>query len=193
MNIEIRKLTTDLLDDWLYFFDNTACSADNEWSGCYCMAPHWNAQLQSEKAWEYSETGAKRNRKYAEEYIKKGILQGYLAYCDGKVTGWCNANDKQAYESIFFKLPWETSEKNKKIKAIACFFTAPDLRGRGIAAKLLEKICQDAKAEGYAYIEAYPFLHDNNKAFTGPIAMYEKAGFTRHAADDIAIIYRKYL
>ncbi len=35
------------------------------------------------------------------------------------------------YDSIFFKLPWEESEKDKRIKAIACFFVAPDLRGEG--------------------------------------------------------------
>ena len=37
MNIEIKKLTADLLDDWLYFFDNTAFSDNDNWAGCYCM------------------------------------------------------------------------------------------------------------------------------------------------------------
>ncbi len=139
MDIEIKKLTSDLLEEWLWFFDTTTCSGDNEWAGCYCMAPQWSTTLQNEKAWEYTPTGAVRNRKCAEEHIKQGIMQGYLAYLDGRVVGWCNVNDKQAYDSIFFKLPWEESEKVKRIKAIACFFVAPDLRDKGIAARLLEK------------------------------------------------------
>ncbi|MDR1703056.1 MAG: GNAT family N-acetyltransferase [Sporomusaceae bacterium] len=194
MDIEIRKLTVDLLEDWLYFFDTAACSDDNEWAGCYCLAPHWSAARQNETEWEYSEAGAARNRKFAAEYIQKGILQGYLAYCDGKAVGWCNANDKQAYDSIFFNLPWENSEKSKKIKAIACFFIASAWRGKGIATRLLEKVCLDAAADGYEYLEAYPFINDINKAFTGPISLYEKNGFKVHDnTNDLAIIFRKYI
>ncbi len=193
MDIEVRKLTPELLEDWLCFFDNTTCSGDNEWAGCYCMAPHWSAAMQSEHEWEYSPSGAARQRGCAVEYIKKGVLQGYVACHDGKVVGWCNANDKQVYDSIFFRLPWEDSEKGKMIKAIACFFVAPGLRGAGVATRLLEKVCSDAADEGYEYVEAYPFIHDENKAFTGPVAMYEKSGFTVHGADDLCIFYRKYL
>jgi GNAT superfamily N-acetyltransferase len=193
MNIEIKKLTPDLLQDWLYFFDNSAACAGNEWAGCYCMAPHWSAALENEAKWEYSPSGAAQRRKRAAEYIKNGAMRGYLAYVDGKAAGWCNANDKRAYDSIFYRLPRQNSEKDKKIKAIACFFTAPDLRGKGIAAKLLEKLCADAAAEGCAYVEAYPFIQNKNKACTGPISMYEKAGFALQDANDIALIYRKYL
>ncbi len=194
MDIEIRKLCVDLLADWLDFFDRTVACDSNEWAGCYCMAPHWSAALQGENEWEYSAAGAARNRRYAEEYIRKGILQGYLAYRGGKTVGWCNANDKQQYDSIFFLLPWEDAEKAKKIKAIACYFIAPDARGTGAATALLEKVCADAAVDGYEYVEAYPFVHDANQAFTGPLAMYEKNGFAVHdAAGDIAVVFRKYL
>ncbi len=193
MNIEVRKLTADLLGDWLTFFDHTVSCDDNEWAGCYCMSPHWSTELHSEKEWEYSEAGAVRNRRYAEEYIKKGIMQGYLAYSEGKAVGWCNVNDKNIYDSIFFKLPWTESEKGKKIKAIACFFIAPDFRGKGVATRILETLCTDAANEGYEYVEAYPFIHDDYEALTGPVAMYEKNGFTAlDEENELAIIFRKY-
>jgi len=194
MNIEIRKLSADLLDDWLYFFDNAAFSDNEEWSGCYCMFHHWNAALQSEREWDCSESGAAHNRKYAERYIKEGIMQGYLAYYDGKVAGWCNVNDKQAYDGIVVNLPWEDSEKSKKIKSIVCFCIDPDSRGKGIASRLLERLCSDAVDGGYEYVEAYPFNHDTNNAYTGPISMYEKNGFKAcSSVDDFIIVYRKYL
>lgn len=194
MNIEIRKLTADLIEDWLWFFDNTACTGENEWAGCYCMAPHWSSALQSEKAWEYTPEGAVHHRKCAVAHINKGILQGWLAYADGKVVGWCNANDKRNYDSIFFLLPWEDGEKEKKVKAIACFFVDPALRGEGVATRLLDAVCADAAAEGYDYVEAYPFINDANKAYTGPAAMYENSGFSAHDGEcGPCTVYRKYL
>ncbi|MGB2578803.1 GNAT superfamily N-acetyltransferase [Elusimicrobium simillimum] len=194
MNIEIKKLSADLLDDWLYFFDNTAFHGNNEWTGCYCMASHWGAELQNEKEWEYSADGAKRNRNLSQEFIKKGIMQGYLAYYEGKVIGWCNVNDKQVYDSVFFTLPWEESEKGKKIKSITCFCITPAMQGKGIATRILEKVCADAAADGYDYVEAYPFVHDKNKAYTGPTAMYEKNGFTLcDNTNGFVVVYRKYL
>ena len=41
------------------------------------------------------------------------------------------------------------------------------------------KKIDDAKAEGYKYVEAYPVKDGENieMAFTGPLRLYEKAGF----------------
>ena len=193
MNIEVRKLSVDLLDDWLYFFDNIAFSDNNEWAGCYCMCYHWNEALDNKKGWGCSKSDAAYNRKYAVKFIKKGTMQGYLAYYDGKVAGWCNANDKQVYDSVNFNLPWEDSEKGKKIKSVTCFCIAPDLRGKGIASRLLEKVCSDAADDGYEYIEAYPFSDNGNNAYHGPISMYEKNGFTARGNINGCIVFRKTL
>ncbi|MCL2775103.1 MAG: GNAT family N-acetyltransferase [Oscillospiraceae bacterium] len=142
MNIEIKKLSADLLDDWLCFFDNTAFSDNDDWAGCYCMCCHWNDELASKRAWDCSKSNAAHNRKCAVNFIKNGIMQGYLAYYDGKAAGWCNVNDKQAYDSVNLDFNWEDSEKGKRIKSIVCFCIAPDLRGRGIASQLFEKVAQ---------------------------------------------------
>ena len=66
-----------------------------------------------------------------------------------------------------------------QVKAIVCFEIAPDYRGKGIASMLLERVCEDAKAEGFKYVEAYPVKDGGymGMAFTGPMHMYEKAGF----------------
>ena len=120
-------------------------------------------------------------------------MQGYLAYYDGKVTGWCNANEKQIYDSVNFNLPWENPEKNKKIKSIVCFCISPDLRGRGIASQLLEQVCADAAADGYEYVEAYPFDNDANHNYHGSKSMYDKNGFTDFGKENGYTIVRKYL
>ncbi|MGI5898739.1 MAG: hypothetical protein ACOX8S_02325 [Christensenellales bacterium] len=84
MKIEIKKLTIDLLDDWLSFFDNEAFSDDDDWPGCYCMHFHWNAGLDSRNNWGasldqvYRKTGKADNRGRAIRLIKNGTMQGYL-------------------------------------------------------------------------------------------------------------------
>lgn len=191
MNIKIKKLSSELINDWLYYFDNTAFSDNGEWKGCYCMCYHWNEELQKKKSWNCSESDAQYNRECAINYISKGLMQGYLAYYDKNVIGWCNTNDKSAYDNVNFALPMEESEKSKKVKSIVCFCIAPEYRDKGVATELLERICSDAKNEGYDYVESYPFIHDANKSYHGPQSMYEKNGFIEHKKINGCTIFRK--
>ena len=183
VNIEIKKLTAELLDDWLGYFDNDVFSDEDEWPGCYCMHFHWNEGLDSRHDWNqtleqvYKNTGKADNRGRAIRLIKNGTMQGYLAYHAGKVVGWCNANDKNKYKTVLNSF-FDNTE-NRKVKSIVCFCTAHDMRRKGIATKLLEKVCADAVEEGYEYIEAYPYNHVQEIDFTGSLAMYEKMGFVR--------------
>jgi ribosomal protein S18 acetylase RimI-like enzyme len=57
---------------------------------------------------------------------------------------------------------------------------APDMKRKGIAARLLARVCGDAADEGFDFVEAYPnkeFINEFH-AFMGPRSMYEKFGFT---------------
>lgn len=193
MDIVIKRLTPDLLDDWLYFFDNDAFCDGGEWSGCYCMCYHWTKELQKKKSWDCLAKDAPYNRKCAIECIKGGTMQGYLAYLDGKVVGWCNANSKQAYKNVNFDLSADKALKEKKIKAVVCFCIAPACRGKGIASQLLNRVCEDADNEAFDYIEAYPFKNDIYNAYHGPRAMYEKQGFEVFGKVDECVVLRKML
>lgn len=183
-SIEIKKLATELLEDWLSYFDNGAFSDDDEWPGCYCMHFHWNEGLDKRNDWNetleqvYRKTGKADNRSRAIRLIKKGTMQGYLAYCEGKVVGWCNANDKKNYNTVLNSFFYNT-KINRKIKSIVCFCIRPNMRRMGIATRLLDKIVLDAKEEGYDCIEVYPYSHRHDNDFHGSLAMYEKMGFTR--------------
>lgn len=193
MNLEIKKLSVDLLEDWLYFFDNIAFTDNDEWAGCYCMCYHWNKSLNRKKEWDCSKADASYNRKCAIDFIRKGKMQGYLAYNNGKVVGWCNANDKKAYDNVNFDLPAEDSGKNRKVKSIVCFCISPEVRGNGIASQLLKKVCDEAASDGYDYVEAYPFHHDSNNAYHGPQSMYEKMGFQSCGSVNDCTVFRKIL
>ena len=184
MNLEIRKLTTDLLGDWLNFFDNHAFSDTDSWPCCYCMHFHWDAELESNSDWNaslkqvYRETGVADNRERAINLIKNGTMQGYLAYSSGEVVGWCNANDKRKYNTVrdsFF----DDTHQDRKVKSVVCFVISPKARGQGVATKLLEEVCAHAAEDGYECIEAYPLCHKRYGAvtFKGSVSMFEKLGF----------------
>lgn len=189
MELEIRALTPELLGDYLEFFDQVAFADHPEWSQCYCMHFHWQSQWDDEPP--------KNNRDRAIEHVKGGLLKGYLAYADGKVAGWCNANDKKNYAALKCNVKpeiWEANE-DEKVKSVVCFLVAPDLRGKGVATKLLEHACADAKVDGYDFIEGYPPFGDCGMyaAHHGTVALFEKFGFAVYKQSGNCCIMRKYL
>ena len=70
-------------------------------------------------------------------------------------------------------------EADDKTLAVVCFVIAPEHRREGLATLLLQRICEDARDNGFAAVEAYPYLGDLSCAehYHGPLAMYLKAGF----------------
>ena len=137
-------------------------------------------------------------RDLAIKFIQDGTLQGYLAFLDGSVVGWCNANDKANFDGFSKeKRPeiWENVDCAEKVKSIVCYNIAPDMRRKGIASQLLERVCADAAAEGYTYVEAYPGTGKSeiHRNYHGPYELYEKCGFSLYKDLESEAIVRKYL
>lgn len=189
MNLIIRPLSPELLGDYLYFFDNVAFSDHPDWAQCYCMAFHWQREWDDEPGHGF--------RARAVGLVNSGVAQGYLAYSAGKVVGWCNANDKSSYAALGNNVnPGLLSDgAGAKIKSVVCFLVAPAVRGKGIAATLLERVCADASADGYDFIEGYPMPGgwDMYAAHHGTVALFEKCGFAVHKRIDNDCVVRKYL
>lgn len=197
MNIEIKKLSPELADDYISYFDHLDFSHKPEWGGCYCVWYHWNDKLELESKDYKAAGGTCFNREVALRLIQKGMLQGYLAYSDGKVAGWCNCNNKASYDALKReKNPelWDETDDRKKIKSIVCYTIAPAMRRQGVATQLLAKVCEDAKAEGYDFVEAYPETGEvSAQSYHGPYSIYEKNGFELHKdLGDMAVV-RKYI
>ena len=188
MNIEIRKLTPDLPDDYMYFFDNVACI--DCYCACYCSDDQTGMDFDKQEV----------RREHAAAYISNGKIKGYLAYCDGKPVGWCNVNSKTdcllcAGWKMMLSAVSTNKSANEKVKSIFCFTIAPDMRRSGIAAQLLERICNDAAKDDFDFVEAYP-----NKEFIdtfydhmGPVGLYKKHGFVLHEEIGEKIVMRKCL
>jgi hypothetical protein len=44
--IDLVKLSSKNIDDYVYFFDKVAFSKDPDWAGCFCVWYHWDDILE---------------------------------------------------------------------------------------------------------------------------------------------------
>lgn len=210
MNLIIKPLTQSTIADFFDFFDNRAFSDGSPYAPCYCNCFHLTPnQVNVDISERAAALGGRFEglkmalRESAESLIKNGTLHGYLAYDNGLAIGWCNANDQQNYIRVGSFNPGEaqegdyyiTSEEKGRIKSLVCFEIAPDYRGKGIAKTLLQRVCKDAKIEGFEAIEVYPQFTDSYSSldFSGPIEMYRNAGFEEFKRHGKTIVMRKKL
>lgn len=193
MNITIKKLSPALVEDYLHFFDCTPHSTTKAEHRCYCVC--WAADPYEGRDFSTAE----KRRALAAAYVQNGSLQGYLAYCGEQVVGWCNANTKaNCYESLSWTMFMQAIEKedpSKKVKSVFCFTIAPEMRGKGIATQLLHRVCEDAKADGFAYVEGYPSIEPKQMEddFAGTVGMFTKAGFAQAYPFGNKMVMRKAL
>lgn len=195
MNIEIHRLKPDLTDDYLHFFDTTPHSDKIEDHKCYCVC--WCNDDYEGKDF----SSVTKRRHYAIKYIKDNNIQGYLAYYDGKVVGWCNANTKSdclkccSWRMFMSSIPKEELSCGIKVKSIFCYAIASEMKRKGIAKMFLERVCQDAAKDGFDFVEAYPnkiFINEEDD-FMGPAELYRKNGFTVYCEIEKKLVMRKQL
>lgn len=182
MNVEIIRLTPKLAQHFFNFFDSVAFSDNPDWADCYCCFYNFCDE-------EWNERTGAMNRSYAEQAIAHGEMNGYLAFIDGQPIGWINADKKGAYARLEpFKEPNDT-----KVFSIVCFTIAPGYRRQGFATKLLEAAVENAKTEGYEYIEAYPEKNASTDAhnYHGPVELYRKSGFEIALENENSWVVRK--
>ena len=207
---QIRRLTPERTADYFDFFDHRAFADGSPYYPCYCNAFNMTKdriQLElfdraqamggGDEAWK------RALRESAARMVANGEVQGYLAYDGDLAVGWCNANDRLSYARVGeFDLadvpedaPGGDLPNRGEIKSVVCFEIAPEYRGKGLATRLLEQVCADARAEGYRYVEGYPMKDESDPglAFPGPRRLYEKVGFHIAGRRGNALVMQKEL
>ena len=200
MNIKVRKLISELAEDYVNFFDVTPHSERPDDNECKCYCVWWCKEDHDVNNIDYLLSPELR-RTYAIEKIKSNSIQGYLAYSGDEVVGWCNANTKSdclkcyCWRRFMETVQIAEVEEVHQVKSIFCFLVAPALRGKGIARLLLERVCQDAKQDGYGVIEAYPQKGFISEAidFMGPAELFKQSGFDLWYETDDKYVMRKRL
>jgi GNAT superfamily N-acetyltransferase len=170
MDISIKPLTPELLNDFLSFFDNMVFTENPDWSKCYCYSFHFTGP---DDLWNKDE-----NRSSVIKLINEKKMTGYLAYSDGYPVGWCNANNRLNFQRLlkYYNL---VDNPQDKVCSIVCFLIQPEFRRKGIARKIIKKISLDCLAQDYNYIEAYPGKGalSCEGHYKGPLKLYEELGF----------------
>lgn len=193
MKIEIRRLTPDLAEAYVHFFDVTPHDVNIDEQKCYCVT--WRSDdsyAPGEPHW-FPTREERRNR--AKEFIRSGSIQGYLAYCGDKIVGWCSANADCQLGVDYLRSYWPIEEYRGdiKVKSVFCFMIAPEMQRKGIATQLLERVCKDAANEGFDFVEAYVKKEFTDHDFRGPLEMYERCGFFKCAERGDKVVMRKAL
>lgn len=189
MDIIIKPLSPELLDDFLYYFDKVAFLDNPEWSGCYCHFYHFNGSIEK---WTKQTKG--QNRQATIELINAGGMNGFLAYLDDKPIGWCNINSRSNFAKELYK--YDSSEaQTKKIAGIVCFLIAHTHRKKGIARELLKYAIEAYKNKEYDIIESYPRKGELSEAhsYRGPVSLYKSEGFEIYKDFKDYYVMRKYL
>ena len=190
--IIIKKLTSELKNDYLDFFDNRAFTDNNPNGPCYCTSPNQDKKTIKQMVSEFKENGVKETlRKHAVKMLENEEINGYLAYDNNISIGWCNASDMDSYKG--FVPDFAKENKCGKTISIVCFEIAKEYRGRGIALSFIDRVCKDAKENGYIAVEGYAKIlnHKDEYDFTGPMHLYEKAGFKKVLEQNGIAIMRK--
>ena len=172
MALTIKKLSKELLDDYLHFFDDIAFCDNPSWSKCYCSFFYYEDDEVLDNITK-EETRACVVRR-----INSGKHNGFMAFIDGEPVGWINAGRKENYDRVMANKDIDYT-KGKKVGAIVCFVVDRHHRGKGIATALLRQACIDFQNNGYDLVEAYPRKSPENEAenYHGPLNMYLNNGF----------------
>ena len=181
MDITVCKLTKNMANDYIDYFDNRAFSDGNIQKGCYCVWHHWTEKHEQERNLMPENERPFRKRDYAKELIERGILNGFVAIHEDKIVGFCNADLKDNY----FRLSkentpnsWIGAREGDKIFSIVCFTVEPDMRRKGIAKAMLDCACRYAKESGYDFVEGYPSQGNFSVSDCGgSVEMYTNQGF----------------
>jgi GNAT superfamily N-acetyltransferase len=173
MNITIKQLSENLLNDYLYFFDNIAFVDNREWDGCYCMFYHHDNDVK-----DWLSRSKEDNRTMAINMIKDHKLNGFLAYNNETPIAWCNANDKKSF-SFNKNLNKVYGDFDDSIVSIVCFLVSHQYRRCGISTQLLQAVINYYQKTGKKHLEAYPFKNTikDSENYHGPSSLYIKNGF----------------
>ncbi len=188
MQLHIKPLTPETVEDFFTFFDRIAFADHPEWGcGCYCCMFH----APDTQAW--AENSPQRNAELAREMILAGQMHGLLAYDGATPVGWCHCDLLKNLPIVRQYYP--VASADDETGAIVCFTVAQGYRGKGVATSLLAAALDALRAQGAPLAEAYPLLNvtGDEQHYHGPLALYQKLGFALAREHDGLALVQKVL
>jgi GNAT superfamily N-acetyltransferase len=110
---------------------------------------------------------------------------GLVAYLDGVPAGWCGVGPRSEFHRLTHSRTIQQLD-DVAVWSVVCLVVSPGLRGKGIAAAMLDHAVDFARDNGATVLEGYPIDSAGGRvngafAFPGSTNLFERAGFTRMA------------
>ena len=187
MDIAIRPLGPGMAGEFFRYFEECAFPQGDPRSNCYCLESRLPDEQRLQEPFE--------RRAAAKALIDSGRMTGYLLYHGERPVGWCNAGDKAGYPPVCENPELFTVKPRPGlIKIIYCLDIAEDWQGRGLAGLAMSRFLTDARAQGFAYAEGYPFANQRYPwQYPGPVRLYEAFGFSFLREGSLSRVYQKEL
>ncbi len=180
-DFEFQPLTSDRWPDLVKLFEHHGNPGY-----CWCMT--WRATSA-----EYKQLDSTGRKRVLHNLVKTRVPIGILAYHEGEPVGWCSIAPRETYARL------EKSTTLKRIDdqpvwSVVCFFVRRDMRGQGLALRLLQAAVEYAASQGARIVEGYPVEPGHSYQFMGSPAIFKAAGFREAArADNDRPIVRRIL
>lgn len=133
---------------------------------CWCMV--WRAGAKTTK-------GADR-KAAMRQLVSRDVPVGLLCYSEGEPVAWCSIAPRPTYRELGGLS--DVGNRPEHVWSLVCLFIRRELRGQGLASKIIEAAVQHAKKRGATVVEAYPVDPDSpSYRFMGYVQMFKDAGF----------------
>ena len=151
--------------------------------------------------WDAGAEAGPAHRVAKAERIRTGKAHGLLAYTDGRVVGWCNAQRRSDYPNLR-RYSVVVDNPSEPVGSIMCFLVAPTHRGQKVCTALLNAACDMFRSEGLTVAEGYPTTNPPKRSwetpwaeenYKGPLSVYLNNGFKIHRQLERFAIVRKQL
>jgi GNAT superfamily N-acetyltransferase len=171
-NLAFHPLTKARLPDLAALFDEGGDAKT-------CQCAFWRIPA-SGSGWQ-DWTKAK-NRAVLASLAGRDPAPGLVAYREGRAVGWVSVGPRENYARLEHSKVLARIDA-KPVWSVVCFVVSRKARGQGIAGALLDAAVEYARDHGGTLVEAYPVDPSRGRvpaasAYTGPLAMFERAGFT---------------
>ncbi|HEY5882590.1 MAG TPA: hypothetical protein VIU11_27015 [Nakamurella sp.] len=145
------------------------------WGGCWCMGFH--VRLGQGRT-------PQQNRDEKHQRVRAGTTHAALVLDGDDCLGWCQFGTPTELPQVKSRRRYEKDLTTPPDWRITCFFTGKGGRKRGVANAALGGALGEITRLGGGTVEGYPEETDDRSVsgsflHTGPMAAFEKHGFTR--------------
>lgn len=145
------------------------------WGGCWCMGFHVRLGQGRTPA---------QNRAEKHQRVVEGRAHAALVFSGEQCLGWCQFGSPEELPEVKSRRRYEQGLVARPDWRVTCFFTGRGHRRRGVADAALGGALAEIARLGGGTVEGYPEETDDRTLsgsflHTGPMAAFEKHGFTR--------------